>query len=75
MGQGKKLTVIHLHLNATSLTVFSGIEAAIFMYFIILGSSVYLKIQIKSLQPNRLITKFMGVQCDTIISHYKPLDQ
>lgn len=36
--QVQELTVIHLHLNATSRTVLSRSEAAILMYFIILGS-------------------------------------
>lgn len=38
----KKLTVIHLHLKATSRTVLSRNVAAILIYFVILGSSAYL---------------------------------
>lgn len=34
----QQLTVIHLHLSATSRTVFSRSVAAILMYFMILGS-------------------------------------
>jgi hypothetical protein len=38
----QELTVIHLHLKATSRTVLSRNEAAILTYLMILGSSAYL---------------------------------
>jgi hypothetical protein len=38
----RELTVIHLHLKATSRTVLSRNEAAILTYLMILGSSAYL---------------------------------